>query len=205
MPTTPSVDDELLQSARQVIVGINANPNLWRNPPIDLPVQTANADTFEAAMQDQVARKAAAEQATAVKNDNRAVVKSNLSRLKSWAESIVGKDDPRLNELGFSGPAEATPLEPPGQPGSLSACNQKPTGELTLEWEKAEDGGKPAGYQIQRKLPTEAAFSIVATATTRVTEKTLMNQPLDVLIQYRIVAFNDAGDSIPSNTVEVKL
>lgn len=205
MPTTPSIDDEILQSARQVVAGITANPSLWTNPPIPVAQQTAEATNFQTAMQEQVTKKAAAEQATDLKNDRRAVVKNNLSRLKSWAESIVGKNDARLNELGFSGPAAASPLELPGQPGSLDACGETPLGELTLTWEKPTDGGKPAGYQIQRKLATEAVFTIVATATSKALKKTLTSQPLNVSIQYRLVAFNDAGDSVPSNTVEVKL
>ncbi|MGF1573631.1 MAG: fibronectin type III domain-containing protein [Sumerlaeia bacterium] len=157
------------------------------------------------ANQDQIAKKAASEQATEVKNDRKKVLRTNISRLKSWAEGIVGKNDPRLTELGFSAPAAGAPLQKPGQPDELNACGVKPIGEFELEWKKPTTGGKVAGYQILRKLPTEGTFTIHTTASSKVVEKVLTGQPVNVLIQYRILSFNDAGDSLPSNTVEVKL
>jgi hypothetical protein len=132
-------------------------------------------------------------------------VKANLSRLKSWAEGIVGKNDPRLNELGFSAPAAATPLAVPGQPEAAEACEEKPTGEFKLEWKKPTSGGKPAGYQILRKLATDATFTIHTTASSKAVEKVITGQPTNVVMQFRLVAFNDAGEGLPSNTVEVKL
>lgn len=205
MATAPTTDDEILAAARQAAAGILANPTLWVTPPISTAVQNTDADGFQTAMQDQVAKKAAAELATAVKADKKAVVKANLSRLKSWAEGIVGKNDPRLNELGFSAPTGGTPLEKPGQPEELEACNEKPTGEFELKWKKPSSGGKVAGYQILRKLAAETVFTIHTTASSKATSKIITAQPLNNLMQFRIIAFNDAGDSVPSNTVEVKL
>ena len=205
MPTLPTTDDELLAAARQIVAGINANPALWVNAPVDPAQQSSDANAFEIANQDQIAKKAASEQATEVKNDRKKVLKTNLSRLKSWAEGIVGKNDPRLNELGFSVSSAGTPLQKPGQPDELNACGVKPIGEFELEWKKPTSGGRVAGYQILRKLPTDATFIIHTTTTSKATSKVLVGQPLNVIIQYRIVAFNDAGDSLPSNTVEVKM
>ena len=201
MPTLPSADDALLAAARQVVAGINANPALWVNPPINAAQQTTDANNFETAAQDQVAKKAAAEQATETKNDRKKVLKTNLSRLKSWAEGLVGKNDPRLNQLGFGAPSAPTPLQRPGQPEAVEACEEKPTGEFKLEWKKPTSGGKPAGYQILRKLAAETTFNIIANASSKATEKVMTAQPLNNLMQFRIVAFNDAGESLPSNTV----
>lgn len=45
----------------------------------------------------------------------------------------------RLNELGFSAPAAAQPLEVPGQPEVAEACEEKSSGEFALEWKKPAD------------------------------------------------------------------
>lgn len=41
--------------------------------------------------------------------------------------------------------------------------------------------------------------------SSKAVEKVITGQPTNVVMQFRIVAFNDAGEGFPSNTVEVKL
>jgi hypothetical protein len=205
MLAAPTTDDKLLRAARQVVIGINANPALWVTRPIATAVQTTEANTFPTAMQGQVAKKAAAELATLVKTDKKAIIKANLSRLKLWAEGIVGRNDPRLNHLGFNAPTAGKPLAKPGQPEELEACNEKPTGEFESVWKNPSGGDKQAGYQILRKLAAGRVFISHTAASKKATSKIITAQPTNSARQFRISAFNDSGDSLSSNTVEVKL
>jgi hypothetical protein len=71
-----------------------------------------------------------------------------------FAENTVDNDNIKLSQLGWSGPAEPTPLAPPGQPRTLKIQHE---GEdwLVLSWKRPADGGRPTFYRIERRKQGE--------------------------------------------------
>lgn len=206
MPTVlPSKDEEVIQLLRQIAIGVTGNPALWVNPPVTVAQINAAANELETAVQDQATKKALAEQATQAKKDKNANGRSVNSRLKRWAESLVGQDDPRLNQLGFTGPATPTPLVAPGQPVTLESCNEKTSGQFELRWKKPSEGGTVATYKIYRKVAPATAFTLLDAIAGNETRKILIAQPVNTAMQYYVTAQNNAGEGPESNTVDVKL
>lgn len=205
MAALPKKDTEVLELLRQIVVGVTANPTLWVNPPVDTVDITGAADDLEAAMQEQATKKAQAEQATVAKGDKLLIGQNINSRISSWAKSIVGSDDPRLNELGLSGPSPATPLQPPAQPVTLESCNEKTTGEFELRWKPGTGGGAVATFKLFRRTGGTGAFALFNAIAGNKSVFIVTGQPLDTMIEMYLVASNNAGDSVPSNTVSVKL
>ena len=68
-----------------------------------------------------------------------------------------------------------------------------------LDWKKPVDGGAVAAYKIQRRQRPEGPWSVVDTAIE--SEVTLTSQERGKEWEYRVLAFNKAGEGEPSNTV----
>ena len=125
-------------------------------------------------------------------------MKANLR----YAEDAVNFDDPKLTALGWGGKAAATALEVPGQPRSLEAPSQG-EGWIFLDWKKPADGGAVAAYKIERRERPTGDWMLVNMAIE--SEATLNNQERAKDWEYRIIATNKAGESIPSNTIAAVL
>ena len=65
------------------------------------------------------------------------------------------------------------------------------------------DGGAPNAYKVMRRERPAGAWEDVATAV--ISEATLVEQPKGKELEYRIIAVNVGGESIPSNTVAIVL
>lgn len=205
MAEIPRNPEDVSALLRMVKSGIDANPTLWANPPATGPQLEAQADVIDAASADQQIKQALAKQSTATKTGNVKDGRTILTRMKAWAISIVGRNDPRIEELGFTEDAPPTPLAPPGQVRNLIARDEQPTGQLTLVFDKPVGGGAPAVLKIQRKLPTDADFVLIDAIPSNEIKRLLVGQPVNVLMQFRMIASNNAGDSVPSNTIQVRL
>ena len=67
----------------------------------------------------------------------------------SYAEHTV-TSPAELSLIGWGPRAEPTPLDPPGQPGSL-AIPQQDAGKVRLTWNKPQSGGKLAFYKVEMR------------------------------------------------------
>ena len=65
------------------------------------------------------------------------------------------------------------------------------------------DGGAPSAYKVIRRERPDGPWEDVATAV--ITEATLVEQPKEKELEYRIIAVNKAGEGEPSNTEMVVL
>ena len=71
--------------------------------------------------------------------------------------------------------------------------------DLGLDWKNPADGGRVASYRAERRERPAGAWETCG-ATTK-SEIVLINPPKGKELEYRIVAYNSNGDSVPSNTV----
>ncbi len=202
MATFPRTEPEIIALAEEMIAGLTANPTVYPAPPVDIAALTHARDTYLTARNDAVAARAAAEEATGVKDTICGFLIESMKSDLRYAENTVNFDDAKLKLIGWSGRKARTQLEPPGQSRSLEAPRQG-EGWVFLDWKAPTDGGKPSAYRVTRRERPAGPWADVATAIE--TEITLVDQTRGIEFAYRIIAINKAGEGQPSNTVIVVL
>ena len=154
--------------------------------------------TYITAKNAAVAAMAAAEQATADKDEVLQALTDKMRADLRYAENTVDFDDEKLKLLGWGGRKAKTSLEAPGQVRVLEAPRQG-EGWIFLDWKEPSDGGKVAAYKVERReCPAgpwlDASMSIES-------EVTFSGQERGKELEYRVIAVNKAGEGEPSNTV----
>jgi len=202
MARFPITEAEILALAQALKSGLAANVAVYPAPPVAPAALTVRINAYTAAKNVAIAAQAAAEQATADKDD---VLEDLVDSMKDdirYAENTVDFDDEKLKLIGWAGRKAATPLAIPGQARLLEAPKQG-EGWVFLDWKAPADGGVPAAYKVMRRERPAGSWEDVATAV--ITEATLVEQPRGKELEYRIVAVNKSGDGEPSNTAMVVL
>ncbi|NDD62902.1 MAG: hypothetical protein EBZ36_02815 [Acidobacteria bacterium] len=107
------------------------------------------------------------------------------------------------NEVSVTTNGVTTPA--PNAPGNLVATTV--TGgsgnQVNLTW--ADNSSNESGFRMQRRLSGASSWTDIATlgANTTAYQDALVNVGLNYL--YRVIAFNESGDSAPSNEVSVAI
>ena len=202
MARFPRTEAEVVALAQAMESGLGDNAAVYPAPPV-LPADlTALISAYTVVKNDSIAAQAAAEQATADKDD---ALEDLVDAMKSdirYAENTVDFDDDKLKLIGWAGKKAATALQPPGQSRLLEAPKQG-DGWVFLDWKAPVDGGTPSAYKVMRRERPAGAWEEVATAV--ISEATLVEQPKGKELEYRIISVNKAGDGEPSNTAMVVL
>lgn len=202
MARFPRPEAQIKALAQNIVTGLAANPADYPAPPVTSVDLQAMLDSFITLCDDQIAAQAAAEQATTTKVASLEELITAMKADLRYAEDAVNFDDAKLTALGWGGKAEATALAAPGQPRSLEVPNQG-EGWIFLDWKKPADGGAVSAYKIERRERPSGEWNLVNMAIE--SEATLNNQERGKDWEYRIIATNKAGESIPSNTVAAVL
>ena len=198
MARFPIKESEVVVLAQEMATGLAANIAIYPAPPIPTPVFTIRTSEYTTARDAAVAAAAAAEQATATKDEAlQALVDAMKANLR-YAENTVDFDDDQLKLIGWGGRKAGTALEAPGQARTLEAPRQG-EGWIFLDWKEPVDGGKTAAYKIQRRERPEGPWGDVSMALE--SEITLSDQTRGTEWEFRIIAVNKAGEGLPSNTV----
>ena len=95
---------------------------------------------------------------------------------------------------------ESTPTVP-ATPANLQATAEGP-GRVRLAWTDASSN--ETGFRIERRLESTGPFVAIATVTEDTAEYLDTSVAPDTAYRYRVVAFNGAGDSNPSQPVTVR-
>ncbi len=202
MPRFPKKEAEIAALAERLWRGLWKNLPVYPKPPVHFILLRFKSLIYKNRRDGFLAKKAAAEQATADKDQ---ALEELIEAMKAdilYAENTVNYDDDKLKLIGWAGKKAKTPLAPPGQVRLLEASKQG-KGWVYLDWKAPLNGGRPKAYKIQRRLRGSGNWQDVATAI--VTEATLVEQPQKQELEYRIIAVNKAGEGEPSNTVMVVL
>lgn len=124
--------------------------------------------------------------------------------IRSYAERTI--DPPKIYAAArIAPPAGPTPLPPPGRPTRLNATLEAATGALTLTWKATHPAGVGGTtYVIRRRLPGEAAFTLLGTAG----KKRFIDETLPAGIenvQYSVQSQRGEKTSKPSATLLVNI
>lgn len=188
--------------AQNMITGLAANVADFPSPPVTTIDLQALLDSLVTLCDQQVAAQSAAEQATETKKAGMEELVTAMRTDLRYAEDAVNYDDAKLTALGWGGRADPTALALPGQPRVLEAPRQG-EGWISLDWKLPADGGAVAAYKIERRERPTGNWILVSMAIE--SEATLNNQDRGKDWEYRVIATNKAGESIPSNTVAAVL
>ena len=202
MARFPRTEAQIKSLAQSMATGLAANPADFPTPPVSSLDLQALLDSLITLTSEQVAALATAEQATTTKDAGLDELVTAMKAILRYAEDAVNYDDAKLTALGWGSRAAATALEPPGQPRSLEAPRQG-EGWIFLDWKKPADGGAVAAYKVERRERPTGDWTLVHMAIE--SEATLNNQERGKDWEYRVIAMNKAGESVPSNTVAAVL
>jgi len=202
MARFPDREAEVKALAQNIVTGLAANAADFPAPPVTSVNLQALLTSFITLCDEQVAAQAAAEQVTQTKAAGLEELVTAMRAVLRYAEDAVNYDDAKLSALGWGAKAGPTPLEVPGQARALEAPQQG-EGWVFLDWKKPADGGAVAAYKIERRERPAGPWTLVSMAIE--SEATLNNQERGKDWEYRVIATNKAGESMPSNTVAVVL
>ena len=202
MAQFPRTEGEVLILAQNIVAGLTANAATYPAPPVLPAALQAVLDSFVTLQNDVAAARAAAEQATTLKDAGLEELTDAMKTDLRYAENTVDFDDDLLKLLGWGGRKPAAALEAPGQPRTLEAPQQG-DGWVFLDWKAPLDGGPVSAYKVERRERPAGDYQEIKTAYE--SEIVLINQERGKEWEYRIVAGNKAGDGPASNTVAVVL
>ena len=198
MARFPKSEAEILALGQSMASGLAANAAVYPSPPVSVVDLGAALSAYVTAKNAATAAQAAAEQATATKDEALQALTDAMKADIRYAENTVNYDDDKLKLIGWAGRAAKTSLEAPGQARSLEAPREG-EGWVFLDWKEPVDGGAVAAYKLQRRLRHDGPWSDVGLAVE--SEITLTNQERGKEWEYRVLAVNKSGEGQPSNTV----
>lgn len=201
----PIREAEIRTLAQNIITGLTGNAD-FPSPPVSASDLQNLLNLLISQSDAQVAAQAAAKQATETKRATMNEITSSMKAILRYAEIAVRGNDAKLSALGWGARSEPTPhpLEVPGQPRSLEARYQG-EGWLILDWKEPADGGEPAFYKIERRGRNDSSSLWTIAGMSAETEATLNNQERGKEWEYRVIAANKTGESLPSNVVVAML
>jgi hypothetical protein len=202
MPEFPRVEAKILDAARRLIGGMkNEAINSSFMPVPEQNISDMLSDFMEKKAQI-VQREAELKQLYIEKKGIfKSLVRAVKRNLKMLANNY-GNDEAKMAHFGWGARRKPTPVRLPGQPRVLEATTQG-TDWLELDWKQSKEGGKIKFYVVRRRIEAETKWQDVGVFFK--TEAKILNQPRKLDMQYIVVAVNRAGESIPSNTVNVVL
>ena len=208
MAQFPKQEMDMFALAHAMISGYQTNPGDFLNADL-----TALQDATEQVRQfllGVVCFRAMAKIKTEEKDTAFDALVANMTTQLQQSEVDTANDPGKLELIGWGKKTPAQPSNPPNQPRALEAIMQGP-GTVFLDWKSPIVGGKGGpvrAYVIYRREQPQGggAFGSWEQAGMALeTQALLTNQSQRRQIEYRIIAVNSAGISVPSNTAAVVL
>jgi len=206
MPNFPRREPDVVALADAMIAGYQQNPAVF--PHADLVALQGERASYQTAKNAQLDADAKAQLATEAKDGVLTTLEDLMKVQLRQSEVDTADDAEKLGLIGWGPKAPAQPSNPPGQPRNLDPVIQGPS-TLFLDWKAPAPGpgGRVRTYLVERREQVSGgAFNEwhqVGIALD--SELTLTEQPRNIQLEYRIVAVNNGGNSLPSNTAAVVL
>lgn len=202
MPLFPRKENEVIALTRKLIGGLNSDSTAA----VDVPVDVDELNTLIAEFQSHIttineSRSQMSQSRKAKRKTLKLLAKAVKADLR-YLEIVTDGSDAELNKYGWGARRKKREQGVPEQPRYLEIIKQD-AGTFVLDWKAPIDGGKPSAYKIQRMSEGEQHWQDIATALK--TEIELVGQPRKTVLLFRVIAINRAGESLPSNTVNITL
>ena len=207
MPRFPRREAEVIALADAMIAGYTANPADFPNA--DVPALQAVRDTYQTSRDEQTESMGRTQLKTDVKEEDLDDLVEFMKNQLKQSDVDTAADPEKLGLIGWGPKAPGQPSNPPGQPRALDPIIQGP-GTLFLDWKQPAPGvgGTVRSYIIERRNEPADGGAFGAWAQVGValeSELTLIGQPRGRQLEYRVIAINSGGQSVPSNTAAVVL
>jgi len=202
MPTFPRDENGIIDLGRRFAGGLNLSGMNFASMPVSKGEFDLLMVEYEALIVEITQIEAQKTGKISDKNKVLSKIASGLKRNLRFIELITNGNDVELTKYGWGTRRKRQKIKPPEQPRYLEDVKQ---GEdyLILDWKAPIGGGKVKVYKIYRRVEGENEAQIINSAL--FTEIKLLNQPRKVTLQYYVTAVNNAGESLPSNTISVVL
>nr|VFJ88379.1 MAG: Fibronectin type III domain-containing protein [Candidatus Kentron sp. H]VFJ93524.1 MAG: Fibronectin type III domain-containing protein [Candidatus Kentron sp. H]VFJ94853.1 MAG: Fibronectin type III domain-containing protein [Candidatus Kentron sp. H] len=196
----PDAESAILAIGQEMSAGLAANTDIYPAPPVGVEALDKSMAAYVADRDALVAAHAAVKQATEKKDASLATFVHDIKTHLRYAENTVDFDDGKLRLIGWRGRGRGsrTPLAPPGQTRD-PVSPDRGEGRIVLHWKAPREGGKTAAYKVQRR--EEGSETRVDVGATTDLEITVSGQESGKRFEFRVVAFNKAGEGQPSNGV----
>ncbi len=208
MAIFPKTEASISELAMQMLGGLAEHGDLYPSITADAKMAlNAAFSTYNGSINAQTEAKAAAKVATTAKMDKQGELEEQMRKVIFLAEHDCMDAPGNLDYLGWGGRKTPVPLAKPGNLSGLTPTYEGP-GTLSLAWDKPTDGGAVSSYKVERSDQPEGGgvpgpWTLITTSYDP--NITLPNQPRGLEMQYRVIATNAAGDSMPSNIATVVL
>ncbi|MBW1615109.1 MAG: fibronectin type III domain-containing protein [Deltaproteobacteria bacterium] len=193
----PLREADVLKLAERMEAGFSRNASTFSALPVPLHKFKQAVINYNLSINNFVSARSAMNKTSQAKKAARQKLVKIMKREIRYAENVATGDEEALDSVGWGKRRIPPPIEPP------EACynfkiDKEGKGWLSFSWEKTEEGGKPTFYIIDRK--TENGVWKKAGRALE-TKKDLVDQPIGILLEYRVIAANKAGESEPCDTV----
>lgn len=203
----PSKENDVISLAQTMLAGLTAHAADF--PSITPAALQTALSGYTASRDNQDNAKAIAQVATVSKEeameDLVTIMKNNIKA----AQIDTTSNPAKLTEIGWAPKSTPTSISAPAAPSDLQSFYEGP-GSLTLKWVKpVYDSSRPvANYVIQRRDQIAVGGEFTDWKLVDMsyqTEIKLIGQPRGLQLEYRVIATNAAGNSMPSNASPVVL
>ncbi len=207
MASFPDKDADVVALVQTMIAGYTVHAIDF--PSADPLGLQAALDGFLTDRQSQEDAKAQAQIATATKRGTLDTLESLMKDSLKASELDVASDPDKLLEIGWGPKAAPVPISAPDAPSNLIPVYEGP-GDATLQWDKpVHDPNRPVvNYAVERRDRPAGGGEFGDWIFVDMTYKNqieLSAQPRGIQMEYRVMATNAAGQSLPSNTAAVVL
>ncbi len=197
----PVKEAEVMLLAEKMATGFATNTTFFAAPPVPVEDFKGALTNCTLSINNVVAARAIYDKAVVSKKLDYDKLIDIMKKELRYAENTATGDEAMLAAIGWSKKRTATPSSMPGACYDLN-IEDEGQGWISLSWKKSDQGGKPSAYTVERRVKG-GDWEEIASITEK--KKDLVAQPQGMLLYYRVIGFNKAGRSAPSNTVDATL
>ena len=202
MKKIPTVLSGLLLLAKQILDGLKANSGIFSAPPFDLKKLENAIELIQLLNQKLIAAKAALTEAVKEQKDEFKNLDELVRKLVRYIKEVADGNTAILEKGGLSASEGST--SPDRAPGQCTFFDIIFRGDkrVKFKWKRPKTGGTVRFYLIERKNSLTGEWEFVG--ATEFLEIELLNQPIGIDFDYRVVPTNKIGRGEPSNIASIR-